>query len=111
MARTREQIIGNYVKYYGGTYGQWETKLQGYWDKQPTSPFHRASHAPKPSNRKITAPDVSTCFSSLTWKNGIATATFAKGGGLGTYEYECTRQEFKDWIAESQGGYFNENIR
>jgi hypothetical protein len=43
----------------------------------------------------------------LTWKNGIATAVFAKDGS--TYQYEVSRDEFEDWISGSQGGWFNES--
>jgi hypothetical protein len=62
--------------------------------------------------KTLTATQPSDCFDSLTWKNGVATAVFAKGGGEGTYEYDVTLDEFLDWAADSSlGGYFNLNIR
>jgi hypothetical protein len=108
--KTKKQIVANYVRYYGGTPEYWADKLQGYWNKTPKSPNYQKQQAkPKKLPKRLVAPDGSTCFDSLTWEDGVATATFIKGGQ--TYEYDCSRSEFKDWIADSQGGYFNENIR
>ncbi len=60
----------------------------------------------------ITVNKASTCFSDLEWNDGVATATFAKGGGAGTYDYEMSREGFLDWASDdSLGEYFNTNIR
>jgi hypothetical protein len=66
---------------------------------------------PKRSREKtIVADQASTCFDDLRWKNGTAFATFAKDGSQ--YEYEISRQQFLEWIAdESLGGFFNFEVR
>lgn len=52
----------------------------------------------------------STCFDSLEWEDGIATATFLKDGT--TYDYPMSRSDFRDWIEDdSLGGYFNDMVR
>jgi hypothetical protein len=61
--------------------------------------------------KTLVATNESDCFDELTWRNGVATATFAKGGGAGTYEYEVTLDEFLEWCAGSLGEYFNAEIR
>lgn len=62
--------------------------------------------------KTLVATQPSDCFDSLTWRSGVATAVFAKGGGQGTYEYEMELDEFLEWCAdESLGGYFNAEIR
>lgn len=62
--------------------------------------------------KTLTATNASDCFDSLSWKNGIVTAVFAKGGGAGTYEYEVDLDTFLDWCASgSLGEFFNAEIR
>lgn len=54
--------------------------------------------------------DNSSCFDSLEWEDGTATAEFINGGGV--YDYDMTRAEFLDWIEDdSLGGYFNDMIK
>ena len=68
----------------------------------------------KPKRRSRAKPLIadtsdSACFSDLRWKGGVAYATFARDGSQ--YEYDMSRSEFKDWMDDDLGAYFNENIR
>jgi len=48
----------------------------------------------------------STCFSDLSWQDGIVDAVFTNGY---SYSAELPLDEFLDWVADdSVGGYFNE---
>jgi hypothetical protein len=54
----------------------------------------------------------SECFDSLVYRKGLVTAVFSKGGGAGTYEYEISLAEAREWFADpSLGEYFNAEIR
>ena len=54
----------------------------------------------------------SECFDSLVYRKGLVTAVFSKGGGAGTYEYEMSLAEAREWFADpSLGEYFNAEIR
>jgi hypothetical protein len=77
--------------------------------KNPTlSEINKAAKA----HRVLIANVPSECFSELTWQDGIATGTFAKGGGAGAYEYDCTLQEFIEWSSSgSLGEWFADNIK
>lgn len=65
---------------------------------------------PKRSRAKTIVADtaVSKCFDDLRWKGGVAYATFTDGS---QYSYPVSRSEFKDWMDDSLGGYFNANVR
>jgi hypothetical protein len=53
----------------------------------------------------------STCFASLSWRKGVATAEFYRGGAI-VYDYEMSLDEFLDWAQdESLGEFFNAEIR
>ena len=53
----------------------------------------------------------SDCFESLSWRNGVATATFWHGGDL-TYTYPVDLETFLEWANDdSLGGFFNDVIR
>jgi hypothetical protein len=52
----------------------------------------------------------STCFEDLRWRNGIATATFYRGGDI-VYDYPISLSEFLDWCSGSLGEYFNAEVR
>jgi hypothetical protein len=68
-----------------------------------------ANAAPKHA-RLIADGEDSTCLERLTWKDGIATATFFRGGQI-TYDYPMSRDEFVDWVSfGSLGKYGNENV-
>lgn len=63
-----------------------------------------------PKHARLIADVPSTCLESLTWKDGIATATFYRGGQV-TYEYPMSKDDFVDWISSgSLGKYGNENV-
>lgn len=62
-----------------------------------------ADKAPKHATLEATLP--STCLASLTWKDGIATAEFYRGGDV-VYEYPMTRDEFVDWASDSSLGKY-----
>lgn len=52
----------------------------------------------------------STCFASLTFKDGIATAEFYRGDVV--YEYPMELEDFLDWAkSDSLGEFFNAEIR
>jgi hypothetical protein len=53
----------------------------------------------------------STCFDSLTYKNGVVKASF-KNPTVGTWEYDMSLAEAREWFSDdSLGGYFNDNVR
>ena len=53
----------------------------------------------------------SSVFASLSWKDGVATAEFFRGGAI-TYDYEMEKDDFLDWaLSDSLGKYFNEEVR
>jgi hypothetical protein len=68
-----------------------------------------AERAPKGSTLRANLD--SDCFESVVWRDGVATATFWRGGAI-VYDYDVSREEFIDWVSSgSLGGYFNDNIR
>lgn len=69
-----------------------------------------AKRAPKGST--LNANVDSDCLQSLTWKDGVATATFWRGGAL-VYDYPMSREEFVDWVSfdpPGAGKYGNANV-
>jgi hypothetical protein len=69
--------------------------------------------AKRPSRAKELKADTSgsTCFTSLKYKDGVVSATFANPT-VGTWEYEMSRADAKEWFDDpSLGGFFNANIR
>ena len=67
-----------------------------------------ANKAPKGATLHSTAP--STCLENLTWKDGIATATFYRGGAV-VYDFSMTESEWLDWAsAPSIGKFGNEEV-
>jgi len=53
----------------------------------------------------------SECFDSLTYKNGVVTASFI-GPAAGDWEYDMSLAEAREWFSDdSLGGYFNDNVR
>lgn len=66
-------------------------------------------HAVK-AHKTLVATAPSTCFDSLTWKDGVATAVFAKDGSV--YDYPMDVDDFLDWAnSGSLGKTFNDGIR
>jgi hypothetical protein len=69
--------------------------------------------ATRPSRAKTLSADISgsSCFDSLTFKNGVVTASFANPA-IGVWEYEMSRADAKEWFDDaSLGGWFNDNVR
>ena len=69
--------------------------------------------AKRPSRAKTLVADTSgsTCFDSLTYKNGVVTANFI-GPAAGTWEYSMSLAEAREWFnSDSLGGYFNDEVR
>jgi hypothetical protein len=69
--------------------------------------------APRPSRAKELKADTSgsTCFDSLTFKNGVVTASFANPT-IGVWEYEMSRSDAKEWFdSDSLGEFFNSEVR
>jgi hypothetical protein len=69
----------------------------------------REIDGPAKAGKTLVATNESDCFDSLTWRNGIATATFAKDGSV--YEYDVDLDAFIEWCGDSLGEYFNAEIR
>jgi hypothetical protein len=72
---------------------------------------------PTPAKRQTRAKTLtadtsgSTCFDSLTYKNGVVTASFI-GPAAGEWEYDVSLSEAREWFSDdSLGGYFNDNIK
>lgn len=73
----------------------------------------KATPAKRPSRSKELVADTSgsTCFDSLTYKNGVVTASFI-GPAAGEWDYDMSLKEAREWFSDkSLGGYFNDNIR
>lgn len=63
------------------------------------------------AGKQLNANTPSTCFASLSWRKGVATAEFYHGSAI-TYDYEMSLDEFLDWAQDdSLGQYFNAEIR
>jgi hypothetical protein len=53
----------------------------------------------------------SSCFSELTWTDGVATGTFINKTA-GVWDWDCTLEEFLEWSQSgSLGEFFNDVIR
>jgi hypothetical protein len=78
---------------------------------QPAKPT-----AKRPSRAKTLTADTSgsSCFDSLTYRDGVVTASFANPT-IGVWDYDVDLATAREWFAEadggSLGGYFNDNIR
>jgi hypothetical protein len=69
--------------------------------------------AKRPSRAKTLEADTSgsSCFNSLTYRDGTVVASFANPT-IGDWEYDMSLKEAREWFNdESLGGYFNDNIR
>lgn len=52
----------------------------------------------------------SDCLASLSWKDGVATAEFYRGGAV-VYDYPMELEEFLDWVdSDSIGKYGNDFV-
>jgi hypothetical protein len=59
-----------------------------------------ADKAPKHSTLVSQVP--STCLASLTWKDGIATAEFYRGGQV-VYDFPMSKDQWIDWVSAQEG--------
>jgi hypothetical protein len=67
-----------------------------------------AKAAPKHSRINSNVP--STCLADLSWKDGVATAEFYRGGAV-VYDFPMSLDEFLDWVeSDSIGKYGNEFV-
>jgi hypothetical protein len=67
----------------------------------------------RPTRAKTLSADTSgsSCFNSLTYKDGVVTASFANPT-IGDWEYDMSLKEAREWFNDdSLGGYFNDNVR
>jgi hypothetical protein len=62
-----------------------------------------ASKAPKGSTIHSTVD--STCPADLSWKDGVATAEFYRGGQL-IYDYDMSLEDFLEWVESDSIGQF-----
>jgi hypothetical protein len=61
------------------------------------------------AGHKLRADLPSTCFESVTWKDGIVTGTFYRGGSI-VYDGEMSLDEFQDFASsDSLGQWYNAN--
>jgi hypothetical protein len=86
-----------------------DKQLKSY-DKFVQKTVNQAVANAAPKHARLIADVPSTCLDSLTWKDGVATATFYRGGAV-VYDYEMSRDEFIDWVSDgSLGKYGNEFV-
>jgi hypothetical protein len=91
----RSRLKENFVKRQQGK------KQMSRADIDKAVKAHKTLHAELPS----------TCFASLTFKDGIATAKFYRGGAV-VYEYPMELDDFLDWAkSDSLGEFFNAEVR
>jgi hypothetical protein len=79
---------------------------------QPT-PATKPTAKPRASRAKTLVADTSgsTCFDSLTYKNGVVTASFI-GPAAGEWDFDVDLATAREWFNDpSLGGYFNDNIK
>ena len=69
--------------------------------------------AKRPSRAKTLEADTSgsSCFESLTYRDGTVVASFANPT-IGEWTYDMSLKDAREWFNdESLGGYFNDNVR
>lgn len=75
--------------------------------------YQKPTPAKRPTRGKELKADTSgsTCFDSLTFKNGVVRASFV-GPASGVWEYPMSRADAKEWFdSDSLGGFFNDEVR
>ena len=75
--------------------------------------YQKPTPAKRPTRAKEMKADTSgsSCFDSLTFKNGVVTASFANPT-VGEWTYEMSRADAREWFdSDSLGGFFNDNVR
>ena len=88
---------------------QIDKQLAGF-EKYRQKVVNQAIADAAPKHARLIAEVPSDCLASLTFKDGIATAEFYRGGQV-VYDYPMSRNDFIDWVsAGSLGKYGNENV-
>jgi hypothetical protein len=79
-------------------------------NKQLQKAANKAVADKAPKHARLISEVPSTCLASLSFKDGIATAEFYRGGQV-VYDFPMSRDEFIDWISDgSIGKYGNEFV-
>ncbi len=86
------------------------SKLTQQLDRQLQKQINKAVADKAPKHATLHSEVPSTCLADLSWRDGIATATFYRGGDV-VYTYPMSKADFLDWIdSDSIGKYGNENV-
>lgn len=103
-----EQAMKNLNQTIKQTIGDKLAEEMGEKKKKPNlSEIRKAAK----EGKMLSASLPSTCFSELTWQDGIATGTFINKTA-GDWSWECDLETFIEWVQSgSLGEFFNEEIR
>ena len=77
-------------------------------DKQKKGPTESQVRKAAKEGKVLYASAPSVCFTELSWQDGLATFTFAKGGGDGTYSIEMDVEDFMAWASDDLGRTYND---
>jgi hypothetical protein len=89
---------------------QIDKQLVGF-EKDRQKAVNKAIADKAPRHARLIANVDSDCFESVTWKDGVLTCTFWRGGDL-VYQYvDVNRDDFIDMASGSMGSWFNQNLR
>jgi hypothetical protein len=79
-------------------------------NKQLQKAVNQAVADRAPKHARLISEVPSTCLASLTWKDGIATAEFYRGGQV-VYDFPMSKDDFIDWVSsDSIGKYGNAEV-
>lgn len=85
-------------------------KLAQSINKQLQKAVNQAVADKAPKHARLISEVPSTCLASLSWKDGIATAEFYRGGQI-VYDFPMSKDDFIDWVsADSIGQYGNAEV-
>jgi hypothetical protein len=89
---------------------QIDKQLAGF-EKDRQKAVNQAVANKAPKHARLVFNGDSTCLAELTWKDGVATATFFRGGAV-VYDYPMSRDEFIEWVSSDDGigRYGNDNV-
>jgi hypothetical protein len=89
-----------------------ESKLNRTLDRDLQKRINQAVAKRAPKHATLNASGVdSACLESLTWKDGVAHATFIKRDPGGGYFYDMDRDTFIEWVnSGSLGRWGNDNV-
>lgn len=95
---------------YDAKTDKWVTIQEAKAAAKKVQPTRDEMKAAVKAGKSLHALMPSTCLQSLTYKDGVATAEFYRGGAV-VYDYEMSLEEFIDWAESgSLGKYGNENV-